>query len=220
MGVARSRRAGSSDARPDLNSNVRFLAGIRHSVAPMRLLPIEIDLSSWFRHSTNLRTSPPMKSALAAVASIVALTSCATPSAMFVTPGGKTVRCSAQGWGYVGAPMAEQAQARCINDAKAAGMLPIEEAGYIGIQMSSDASTMQRILLIGPGSPAEKAGIKAGDFVVAINEQPVTNVTDMYRLAFGRVNTPVTVTYRSGGTEKTVTLIRAQRPGVQSGAQK
>lgn len=116
---------------------------------------------------------------------------------MYVGQDGKVVRCAAYGAGYVGAPMAQGIHDRCGSDARLAGLIPIEEAGGIGVQLSTEASSM-RILKIGQGSPADRAGIKAGDSLVAIDDQSVTNTADARALAFGRVNTSVKVTYLPG----------------------
>jgi S1-C subfamily serine protease len=58
------------------------------------------------------------------------------------------------------------------------------------------------------GSPAESAGIKAGDVIVAVNDQPVKSWLDARRLIFGRVNTAVKLSYRSGDVHKTANVIR------------
>ncbi len=42
-----------------------------------------------------------------------------------------------------------------------------------------------------PGSPAEKAGLKAGDVVLALNGAPINSEQDLqYRLALSKINTP------------------------------
>jgi S1-C subfamily serine protease len=137
---------------------------------------------------------------------------------MFVSPVGKITRCSAYGWGYVGAPMAQGIHDSCTADAKAAGLIPMAEAGSIGVIPSTEPSSM-RILKVVPGSPADQGGIKSGDSIVAIDGQPVNNWADARRLLFGRKNTPVKVTYRSGGVDKTVNLIRSAVTDLQAGMQ-
>jgi membrane-associated protease RseP (regulator of RpoE activity) len=110
---------------------------------------------------------------------MIALIGCTTPSSMYVGQDGKRIRCAAHGWGYMGVTMAQGIHDQCSADAKAAGLIPLAEAG-----------------------------IRPGDFIIAVDDQPVTNVADGRRMFFGRANTPVKVTYRSGGTDKTVNLIR------------
>jgi membrane-associated protease RseP (regulator of RpoE activity) len=148
-----------------------------------------------------------MKTAFVTAISIAALVACATPSTMFVSPDGKVTRCAAHGWGYVGAPMAQGIHDSCTADAKAAGQIPMTEAGSIGVMPSTEVSSM-RILKVVPGSPADLGGIKAGDSIIAVDDQPVTNWADARRLIFGRKGTSVKVTYRSGGVDKTANLVR------------
>lgn len=159
-----------------------------------------------------------MKTALVTAISITVLAACATPSTMFVSPDGKIIRCAAHGWGYVGASMAQGIHDRCTADAKATGLIPIAEAGSIGVMPSTEPSSM-RILKVVPGSPADLGGIKSGDSIVAIDDQPVNNWADARRLIFGRKNTPVKVTYRSGGVDKTVNLMRYAFTDMQAGMQ-
>lgn len=144
------------------------------------------------------------------------LAGCATPSTMFVGPGGRVARCSAQGWGYVGAPMAQSIHANCMTDMKATGMLPMAEAGGIGVIPSTETSSV-RILKVSPGSPSELGGIKSGDSIVAVDDQFVNNWADTVRMLFGRANTSVKVTYISGGAEKTTTLNRRSFSELQDG---
>lgn len=160
-----------------------------------------------------------MNTVLITAISIIVLAACVTPSTMFVSPDGMITRCAAHGWGYVGAPMAQGIHDRCSADAKAAGLLPIEEAGSIGVMPSAEPSSM-RILKVVPRSPADIGGIKSGDSIVAIDDQLVNNWTDDRRLLFGRKNTPVKVTYRSNGVDKTVTLIRHAFTDMQAEVQK
>lgn len=115
--------------------------------------------------------------------------------------------------------MAQGIHDSCTADAKAAGLIPMTEAGSIGVMPSTDVSSM-RILKVVPGSPADLGGIKAGDSIVAVDDQPVTNWADARRLIFGRINTPVKVTYRSGGVDKTVNLVRYAVTNMQAGMQK
>lgn len=160
-----------------------------------------------------------MKTRIALTIVAVTLAACATPSTMFVGPDGKVARCSASGWGYVGAPMAQSIHSNCLTDLKATGMLPLAEAGAIGIVASTEPSSL-RILKVNPGSPADVGGIKSGDSIVAVDDQTVSNWADARRLLFGRANTPVKVTYRSSGSDKTTTLTRYPYSNMQEGMQK
>ena len=132
-----------------------------------------------------------------------------TPSSLFVTPEGKLARCAAQGWGYVGTPMAQNIYDKCVNDMKYSGALPVSVVGGIGVVPSSETSTV-KILKIVPDSPAEAAGIKAGSSIVKINDQTVTNWNDTRRLLFGRAGTDLSVTIFDGVTEKTILMTRGR----------
>jgi len=160
-----------------------------------------------------------MKTTATVAALVIALAGCTTPSSMYVGQDGKGVRCAAHGWGYMGIPMAQGIHDQCSADAKAAGLIPLAEAGSIGVIPSTEGSPI-RILRVVSGSPAEAAGIRPGDFIIAADDQRLTNIADARRMFFGRVNTPVKVTYRSGGTDKTVTLIRYPVTSMQAAMQR
>ena len=74
---------------------------------------------------------------------------------------------------------------------------------------SSEANTV-RVLKISANSPADKAGMKAGNSIVKVNNHPVTNWDDTRRLLFGRAGTDVSVTFFDGVTEKTVLMTRGR----------
>ena len=147
-----------------------------------------------------------MKFTPIAVLSLV-LVGCAAPPRLLINQDGRVTRCAAYGWGLAGSVTAQTANDQCVEDARAAGALPFSEAGGIGIVPSTDASST-KILKVSPGSPAERAGVRGGDFIVAVDGQAVSSNADARRLVFGRANTPVQITYRSNGVEKTVSLVR------------
>jgi carboxyl-terminal processing protease len=65
-----------------------------------------------------------------------------------------------------------------------------------------------------PGSPAEKAGLKTGDTIIAVDKEDMTNVDGslVLRKVLGPAGTPVTLTIRREGEEKPfdVTITRAK----------
>jgi len=64
-----------------------------------------------------------------------------------------------------------------------------------------------------PGSPADKAGIKAGDIIVGIDGKPVKSMDDVIaRVRTHGVGDKVSVTYYSGGSKKTTQLTLAEKP--------
>jgi regulator of sigma E protease len=72
---------------------------------------------------------------------------------------------------------------------------------------------------VAPGSPAEMAGIQAGDYILSVNGQAVRNTGDLARyvqLHLG-VDMDVTVTHTGGATE-TVTLVPRWKPPPDQGS--
>ena len=58
-----------------------------------------------------------------------------------------------------------------------------------------------------PGSPAEKAGLRAGDVVIALDGQPINSPEELIVAVRSRnVGDLVRVTYVRNGSEKTVSL--------------
>lgn len=147
------------------------------------------------------------KNILIAISASIVLAACTTPSTVLVTPEGKMVRCAAHGWGYIGAPLAQDIHDKCVGDVRYTGALPVEQAGSIGVMPSSEPSTV-KVLKVAPGSPAELVGIKAGYIIVAVDGQPVGNWADARKMLFGRAGTQVKVTFSDGATEKTEALTR------------
>lgn len=142
----------------------------------------------------------------------IGLTACAHGNMRFVNPDGKVHICATTAFGYgitgaIGASTAQGFQDRCVDSARATGFIPIEEAGSIGLVASVDPSSLSIGNML-PSSPADVAGIKSGDVVVAVNDQPVHNWLEARRLIFGRVDTAVKITYRSGDVDRTANVIR------------
>ncbi|MBE0696201.1 MAG: PDZ domain-containing protein, partial [Anaerolineaceae bacterium] len=73
-----------------------------------------------------------------------------------------------------------------------------------------------------PGSPAEKAGLKTGDTIIAVDKEDMTNVDGslVLRKVLGPAGTPVTLTVRREGEEKpfdvTITRAKITIPSVES----
>jgi putative serine protease PepD len=65
-----------------------------------------------------------------------------------------------------------------------------------------------------PGSPAEKAGLRGGDIVIALDGKPITGPEELIVTVRSKnVGDVVTVTYTRNGVERTVsvTLIAAKK---------
>jgi S1-C subfamily serine protease len=121
---------------------------------------------------------------IAATLILCGLTGCATPSTMLVNNQGQVARCAAAGWGWAGAPLAVQAEQRCVDDAKRIGFseLPPMRLGAVFDFRSSPALVSQVL----PGSPAEKAGLRAGDSVVNIDGRSSPNIGDFVAVTGGK----------------------------------
>jgi S1-C subfamily serine protease len=126
---------------------------------------------------------------------------------MMVGPQGNTVYCNAHGFGYVGAPLAHRAFSNCVEDHKAAGFLPIEEAGTVGIQLSQ--SLLVSVVTL--NSPAANAGVMVGDKLVRVNGQPVIDNAAAHTMLFGKVGTPISFTINRDGTDIPISVTRGSR---------
>ena len=85
------------------------------------------------------------------------------------------------------------------------------EFGGLGIQITSDRGAVRVISPI-DDTPAEKAGIKAGDYITHIDDEPVFDLTlnQAVKKMKGKPGTKVKLTIISGDKEpKTITLKRA-----------
>jgi hypothetical protein len=93
-----------------------------------------------------------------------------------------------------------------------AGMLGIKPnfavvpRGFVGIEVDdADGVVVKKVL---PGSPAEKAGIKAGDKIESVKNTSVEGGRDLTRaLAKAGVGTKLKVEVKRGGETKELTLV-------------
>jgi putative serine protease PepD len=85
---------------------------------------------------------------------------------------------------------------------------------YLGVQIGDTAdNTGAQVSRVVSGSPADKAGLQAGDVVTAIDGKPVTTADELT----ARVNTykpgdKATLTVKRGGSTKSVDITFGQRP--------
>lgn len=80
----------------------------------------------------------------------------------------------------------------------------LSEGGYAGIGIESDERDPKRIRVVAPfdGTPAQRAGLRAGDFITAINGRPVDN------------ENPQASPERLRGEPGSAVRLTVQRPGV------
>jgi predicted metalloprotease with PDZ domain len=137
------------------------------------------------------------------------LAGCVSPSQMLVGPQGNTVRCSANGFGFVGAPLAEHSVTRCVADYKNSGYLPSEEAGNVGIQFSDATPNKATVSVVMPNSPARVAGILVGVQIIKVNGQQVLDRAAARTMMFGKAGGSVTLTILRNDAEMAFTLVRS-----------
>ena len=86
-----------------------------------------------------------------------------------------------------------------------------EQGTFQGIGVEVQEKNGQ-VVIVAPfdGSPAQKAGLRPGDVIVAVNGQTINSVADAVRLILGPAGTSVTLTIQdASGTTRQVTIVRA-----------
>jgi carboxyl-terminal processing protease len=86
----------------------------------------------------------------------------------------------------------------------------------IGVRIEPDAAGMPKIIGVFDGSPAEKAGLKPDDVIVAVDGKRTedTAIDEVAGWVRGEAGSTVELTVRSGaaGAERTVSIVRADVP--------
>ena len=84
---------------------------------------------------------------------------------------------------------------------------------YLGtVPNYSDQSEGMKLDGVRPGSPAEKAGLRAGDFIVKLGKMPIKNVYDYtYALGEMRGGEEVEVVLRRDGKEMSLKITPEKR---------
>ena len=78
----------------------------------------------------------------------------------------------------------------------------------IGITFSTNDNGEFVIVSTIDGTPADKAGLKAGDLILAVNGKTYDNMDAVSAAVKGKAGTKVTVTYERDGKQKTATMTR------------
>ena len=86
------------------------------------------------------------------------------------------------------------------------------EHAYLGVSIDATAAAA-RIAEIRPSTPAAGAGLKAGDVVVEVDGKAISSGDDLTRVIDAhKPGDKISVTYKRGGSEHTVSLTLATRP--------
>jgi putative serine protease PepD len=86
------------------------------------------------------------------------------------------------------------------------------EHAYLGVSIDATADNA-RIATIRPSTPAQKAGLRSGDVVTAVDGHPIATGDDLTRAIDNhKPGEKIALTYRRGGSEHTVDLTLGTRP--------
>jgi S1-C subfamily serine protease len=94
------------------------------------------------------------------------------------------------------------------------GYVKVGELGTAGLNLDLDRADAAIITSVNPGSASDKAGIRAGDEIVQVNQTPLGESVGgiLPELLFGRAGDSFTLTVESGGSTRTVKLTLARKP--------
>ena len=90
--------------------------------------------------------------------------------------------------------------------------------GFLGVAITAAQNGGAQITAVTPNSPAASAGLKPGDVIVAIDNQPVaTNADAADTIGSLSPGTKVTIKYQRGSSTNTVTVTLATTPASATG---
>jgi membrane-associated protease RseP (regulator of RpoE activity) len=94
------------------------------------------------------------------------------------------------------------------------GYVKVGELGTTGLQLNVDRTDAALIASVNPGSAAAKAGLRAGDEIVQVNETPLGESVGgiLPELLFGRAGDSFTLTVQSGESARTAKLMLGKKP--------
>lgn len=151
----------------------------------------------------------------------IVLSGCIAQSQVYINPNRHTVRCHASGLGITGMIASGISMGNCSSDYKNLGYLPLEDAGVAGINFSKPEEP-PIITKVIPGSPAAKAGVVAGDAVIAIDGEKPANSGEAIKMLFGESGKTITLVLKGSPAPRTVDLTLVPYPslyGIQQPAQ-
>jgi C-terminal processing protease CtpA/Prc len=94
------------------------------------------------------------------------------------------------------------------------GYVGADDLGTTGIQLDLERADAAIITSVNPGSAAAKAGIRAGDEIVQVNELPLGESVGgiLPELLFGRAGDSISLTVQSGESTRTVKFVLGRKP--------
>ena len=92
---------------------------------------------------------------------------------------------------------------------------PANQGGWLGIVHSSTSDGLMVMSTL-EESPAEVAGLKAGDIIIAVDGQPIATSTDLQAaFAARKIGDTMTFAIRRGRTQEAIELTITQRPAIE-----
>jgi putative serine protease PepD len=84
---------------------------------------------------------------------------------------------------------------------------------YLGIRVSDTSASGAQITTVVGGSPAEKAGLKAGDVITSIDGNAITSADDLTsQVGAHKPSDTITVTVTRNGSSKDIQVTLGVRP--------
>jgi len=97
--------------------------------------------------------------------------------------------------------MSQRIIEECVSDLKRKGYIEIERVAFTGIFFGRDRLAPLIVEEISPGSPADKAGIKIGDRIIAVDGSKVENYNELRSLPIPSVGETRTYMILRNGQE-------------------
>lgn len=101
---------------------------------------------------------------------------CATPTTWLVNSEGRSVLCSATGWGYIGAPMAAASHDHCVSNYKRVGYVELSDL-TLGLYLDF-SENVARVKRVEPYSSGDRVGIKQGDILKTVDGMAMRSYKD------------------------------------------
>ncbi|NLD28241.1 MAG: RIP metalloprotease RseP [Myxococcales bacterium] len=93
-----------------------------------------------------------------------------------------------------------------VERAVSVGELPEIKGGYIGVEPILFIGNEPRVDEVSPGSPAELAGIEAGDLIISADKMAVTNFYDLAAIIHAAGDREIPITVQRGDEEVSISV--------------